>query len=72
MTLASIPGHYQDVLRKHYYEDQPLKDIAQTLAVNESAVKALLHRARQAFKTAFDTFAESLVVPVANEGGLRK
>jgi RNA polymerase sigma-70 factor (ECF subfamily) len=72
MTLASIPGHYQEVLRKHYYENQPLKDIAQTLDLKESAVKALLHRARQAFKTAFGAFAQSLAVPVASKARVRK
>lgn len=57
LTLASIPGNYQQVLTQHYFEQRPLKDIAAFHGSSEGAVKSLLHRARLAFKTAFMTFA---------------
>ena len=53
MTLGSIPGNYKRVLTEHYYRQMPLKEIAAALGVSEGVVKALVYRARQAFKVAF-------------------
>ena len=59
MTLSSIPGNYERALKRHYYQRQSLKEIARAEGMTEGAVKSLLHRARLAFKTAFQTFAEA-------------
>ena len=59
-TLSSIPGNYRDVLARHYWRDEPIKEIARALGTTEGAIKSLLHRARLAFKTAFLTLSESL------------
>jgi len=53
VTLANIPPNYREVLTEYYYEKKALKEIAGTENVSEGAVKALLYRARQAFREAF-------------------
>jgi len=71
MALSSIPGNYQQVLRQRYYQDRPVKEIACTCGMTEGAVKSLLHRARLAFKTAFQTLAESMHGQAAVHGRVR-
>ena len=70
MTLANLPDEYRRVLRQHYYEDRPVKEIAGTRGMSISAVKSLLYRARLAFKSAFITLLESLSDPRAAEGAV--
>jgi len=57
MTLSSIPGNYKEVLRKHYFCGKSLREISELLQINEAAAKALLYRARLAFKTTFLSLA---------------
>jgi RNA polymerase sigma-70 factor (ECF subfamily) len=45
-ALARLPEHYRDVVTAHYHEDLGLQQIAEQLAVTESAVRSRLHRAR--------------------------
>lgn len=71
LTLASIPGNYQQVLTMHYIEQRPLKEIATSQGLSEGAIKSMLHRARLAFKTAFVTFADALSVEPSVEGGAK-
>ena len=60
MALSNLPGSYRSALRQHYFEQRSLREMAATSGSTESAVKSLLHRARLAFKAAFQTIAESL------------
>jgi RNA polymerase sigma-70 factor (ECF subfamily) len=60
MALANLPGSYRNALLQHYYERRSLREMASSSGSTESAVKSLLHRARLAFKAAFQTIAESL------------
>jgi RNA polymerase sigma-70 factor (ECF subfamily) len=60
LTLAHLPENYRDILKRHYCEDRPLKEIARAQRLTVSAVKSLLHRARLAFKSIFLSFAESM------------
>lgn len=53
MTLANIPADYRDVLKEYYYGMKPLKEIADSVGVNERDVSAMLYRARKAFKEVF-------------------
>lgn len=53
MTLSGIPDSYKQALTEHYYNRTPLKDIAAAVGISDGAAKAMLHRARQAFKVAF-------------------
>jgi RNA polymerase sigma-70 factor, ECF subfamily len=69
MTLLAIPGNYQAVLRRHYYENQPLHQIARSLKITEGAVKSLLHRARLAFKKTFSALSGSSLSAVSVPGG---
>jgi len=71
LTLASIPGNYQQVLTQHYLEHQPLKEMAASHGLSEGAIKSLLHRARLAFKTAFVTYADALAVEQSVRGGVK-
>lgn len=55
MTLANIPDNYREALRLHYCDQRSLEQIAELRGSTAGAVKSLLHRARLAFKTAFET-----------------
>jgi len=53
-ALSALPPHHQRILESHYFLEQPLKQIAGAEGTTVGAVKSLLHRARLAFKDAFD------------------
>ena len=61
MALSNLPLRYQMALRRHYFEEFSLHEIAALEGINEGAVKALLHRARLAFRTAFETISASII-----------
>lgn len=71
MALSNLPENYQRALRQRYYEQWPLQAIARSEGVTEGAVKSLLYRARQAFKTAFEMFADTLDDRVPTRGAVR-
>lgn len=60
MALSNLPERYREALTRHYCEKESLAEIARAGSTTEGAVKSLLHRARLAFKAAFETMAESL------------
>lgn len=64
-TMSSIPTNYRQALNEYYYEKKSARDVGTSLGITEGAAKSLLHRARQAFKTAFETFVDSLDYPTA-------
>lgn len=45
-ALAELPQDYRDVVVAHYHLDLGLQEIADRLALTESAVRSRLHRAR--------------------------
>lgn len=45
-ALGELPDAYRDVVRAHYHLDLNLQEIADKLALTESAVRSRLHRAR--------------------------
>ena len=53
-ALARLPPAHQHLLDSHYVLRQPLKEIAAREDTTVSAVKSRLHRARLAFKAAFE------------------
>jgi RNA polymerase sigma-70 factor (ECF subfamily) len=53
-ALAALAPNHQRVLESHYFLEQPLRQIASAEATTVAAVKSLLHRARLAFKDAFE------------------
>jgi RNA polymerase sigma-70 factor (ECF subfamily) len=53
IALGSIPAHYATVLRQYYYQQSSVGEISKLRDLGEGAVRALLHRARAAFKEAF-------------------
>jgi RNA polymerase sigma-70 factor (ECF subfamily) len=61
MALTNLPFRYQVALRRRYFEDMSLHDMAILEGISEGAMKVLLHRARQAFRTAFETISVSLL-----------
>ena len=63
IAMANIPSHYQRALTQRYYQQQALEEIARAEGMTPGAVKGLLHRARLAFKTAFQAFVETLDQP---------
>ena len=69
MTLANIPANYKHVLKQYYYQLKPPKEIAVSVGVSEGAIKTMLYRARQAFKTAFLRLEKSLNNPDTMTGG---
>ena len=69
MTLANIPANYKQVLKDYYYQRKAVKEIAILQGVSEGAIKALLFRARKAFKEAFIKLGESFNGPDVVKGG---
>jgi RNA polymerase sigma-70 factor, ECF subfamily len=57
-ALSALAPHHQRVLESHYLLDLPLTQIASAEATTVAAVKSMLHRARLAFKDAFEAVAE--------------
>ena len=49
-ALGSLPGEIRSVLVMHYYEGLKYREIAEILDSNENAVKARVHRGRQALR----------------------
>lgn len=56
LTLTSIPGNYRAALLQHHCQKKTLCEIGVSLGISEAAVKSMLHRARLAFRQAFETF----------------
>lgn len=46
-AVLSLPSKYRTVIHLFYYEDMPVKEIAEILNTKESTVKSQLHRARE-------------------------
>jgi len=61
MALTNLPLRYQMALRRRYFEELSLHKIAALEGIKEGAVKVLLHRARLAFRTAFETISASML-----------
>jgi len=61
MALTNLPFRYQVALRRHYFEELSLHEMAALEGSSEGAMKVLLHRARKAFRTAFETITTSLL-----------
>lgn len=53
-TLHNLSAKYQQVLRMHYEDDTPVKEIAIKLDLSFPAAQSLLFRARQAFKEEYE------------------
>jgi len=50
-ALEELPEDYRDVVIAHYHLDLGLQEIADRLAITESAVRSRLHRARTRLRT---------------------
>ncbi len=50
-ALKELPEDYRDVVVAHYHLDLGLQEIADKLAITESAVRSRLHRARTRLRT---------------------
>jgi RNA polymerase sigma-70 factor (ECF subfamily) len=53
-ALAGLPAQTRGLVLLHYWQGVSLRDIAQTLGLNESTVKVKVHRARRALKQGLD------------------
>jgi len=62
MALANLPPQYRQVLEAKYMDGQPLQAIADMRSATVDSVKAMLRRARAAFRDTFLTLARSGVV----------
>ncbi len=51
--MASLPEHYEAVLRAKYLDGQSMADIAAARGESVKAVESLLTRARAAFRAAY-------------------
>ncbi|MCM3570539.1 sigma-70 family RNA polymerase sigma factor [Neobacillus mesonae] len=49
-AIMSLPIKYREVIYLHYYEDYPIKEIAQLTDVNNNTVKTRLRRAKELLK----------------------
>lgn len=53
-AMRSIAQKYQNILRMHYEEQMPVKQIALVLNISNKATESLLFRARQQFIKAYE------------------
>ncbi len=58
MTLATLPDHYREVLDAKYLDRESLEAIAESRGATIDSIKALLRRARAAFKHTFQTLSD--------------
>lgn len=58
MTLANLPEHYREVLDAKYLDELSLESIAASRGATIDSIKALLRRARAAFKETFQTLSD--------------
>ena len=56
-TMASLPPHYQELLRAKYHEGLAVEEIAERQRATPKAVESSLGRARRAFKKTFELLA---------------
>jgi RNA polymerase sigma-70 factor (ECF subfamily) len=61
LALTNLPFRYQVALHRRYFEDMSLHEMAVLEKSSEGAMKILLHRARQAFRAAFEAISVSLL-----------
>ena len=54
-ALSELPEDYRDVVVAHYHMDLGLQEIADKLAITESAVRSRLHRARTRLRTILES-----------------
>ena len=54
-ALSALPADYRDVVVAHYHMDLGLQEIADRLAITESAVRSRLHRARTRLRGMLET-----------------
>ena len=52
-TLKSLSENYQKILRLHYEEKIPVKELAIMFHLSPKATESMLFRARQSFKKAY-------------------
>ena len=62
MALTNLPPQYREVLEAKYMEGHPLEAIARMRSATVDSVKAMLRRARAAFRETFLALAKSGVV----------
>ena len=55
VTLDGLPGHYAQALEWKYLSHLPVAEIASRMGVQPKAAESLLTRARQAFRTAYES-----------------
>lgn len=53
-TLFGLSDNYQKLLRLHYEEDMPVKELARELKMTFKATESLLFRARRQFQVAYE------------------
>ncbi len=61
IAITNLPLRYQMALRRKYFEDLSLHEMAILEKSSEGAMKVLLHRARKAFRDAFETISASFL-----------
>ncbi|MBN1833238.1 MAG: sigma-70 family RNA polymerase sigma factor [Deltaproteobacteria bacterium] len=61
IVLTNLPLRYQVALQRRYFEDLSLHEMAVLEKSSEGAMKVMLHRARQAFREAFETISTSFL-----------
>jgi len=60
MALSQLSPAYRRSIENHYFRERPLGDVAREAGTTEGAAKVRLHRARFAFKSAFESIVASL------------
>jgi len=52
--VDELPGHYRDALIRHEFEGQPIRSLATSLGISETATKSRVRRARMLIRQMLD------------------
>jgi RNA polymerase sigma-70 factor (ECF subfamily) len=63
LALSRLSSGYRQLLEQRYHHQRSVREIARSQGVTSGSVKTRLHRARLAFKTAFESVLQSLEPP---------
>ena len=67
-ALLELPGHYQDLLTRRYFEGESAVEIAAEAGESAAAVRARLMRARKAFRDEFTRLTRLVSKDIQRDG----
>lgn len=57
-SVMRLPIKYREVIYLHYFEEMPIREMAQVLSINNNTVKTRLRRAKALLKDSWEGYSE--------------